>query len=115
MTDNTDRELFEKVCPVPEYVQFNGVDRYQGSRQSDDWHAGQYNALWQGFQLGRAQDAGKDAERLGFIEKCRATVYASQTKTLAHWVFVDETKASRTGCVGKTLREAIDKAMESAK
>ena len=59
MTDNTEREAFERVCPVPEGV-FRYEDRY--ANREDDFPAvalmaAIYTAKWQSWQLGRAQDA----------------------------------------------------------
>jgi hypothetical protein len=59
--------------------------------------------------------AQTDADLLAWIEKNHATIYASRTVPrgeVVHWVAVSETRKTRKGSVGKTLREAIDKAIK---
>lgn len=53
----------------------------------------------------------RDTERLDQIAKMRASIY----KSGSHWVVVDETSATRKGCIGDTLRAAIDAATPEPK
>lgn len=59
----------------------------------------------------KLQDHTKDIERLDWLDKARATVYSSNGGR--HWVVVDERcrHEDRRGCIGNTLRDAIDSAM----
>ena len=57
----------------------------------------------------------EDAARLDFIANRHATIYASNQSRGAgvlYWVFVDEavSQSDRRGVLGKTLRNAIDRA-----
>lgn len=57
-----------------------------------------------------ASEAGRDRERIEWLQTARATIYRSET--CPHWVVVDERQPSRrTGVLGTTLRDAIDNAM----
>jgi len=51
----------------------------------------------------------KDAERLDFVERKRATIYSSEGAR--YWVFVDETVPARQGQLGDSLRACIDAAL----
>lgn len=50
-----------------------------------------------------------DTDRIDWLIEARATVYGAESGS--HWVVVDETKPTRSGVLGASLRVAIDKAM----
>lgn len=62
----------------------------------------------------RLDAAERDAARMDWLVKMKATVYAAfevGETMVQHWVTVDERGKERHGCVAETLRESIDKAI----
>jgi len=68
--------------------------------------------------LTQAAAMARDAGRVNYIERTRATIYASKDfehGTFKHWVVVNESGQIRRGMLGETLRAAIDAAMKEQK
>lgn len=92
----------------------------EGVTSSDRYHIREEAAALLTELRAEVERLRGDGERLDWLEKHRATVYAqgdpeSGLGRLLHWVIVDETQRSRHGKLGPNLRAAIDAASEQGK